>query len=66
MENYETRELAQAKCDKMNEAQPQWFCPLINRQCTALCICFERATVSPTYFELSIVEAHCDNRGFGF
>ena len=40
-----TRKEAEIAAKKLNEREPQWFCPLINAQCKKDCINFMLAFV---------------------
>ena len=40
-----TRKEAEIAAKKLNEREPQWFCPLINGQCKKDCINFMPAFV---------------------
>lgn len=43
-----TRKEAEIDAKKLNEREPQWFCPLINGQCKKDCINFMPAFVEST------------------
>ena len=43
-----TRKEAEIDAKKLNEREPQWFCPLINGQCKKDCINFMLAFVEST------------------
>ena len=43
-----TRKEAEILAKKLNEREPQWFCPLINGQCKKDCINFTLAFVEST------------------
>ena len=50
-----TRKEAEIAAKKLNEREPQWFCPLINGQCKKDCINFMPAFVESTNKESTMV-----------
>lgn len=63
-----TEDAAKLKMAVFNTQEPDWFCPLINKNCVKTCVCYNpaycRQYKSSTGLEWDAFKQYCGNQMF--